>query len=253
MLTCFFMYKYWFSNNNKKKDYLKGIDIIYWINLERAINRKQEMETMLREPIFKTIKKQRIVAIDGLNDNIENEIKDSIIKTNNSSTNLEYACLLSHLNTIKRFSTTDKKIALILEDDMTLEYKQYWNKSIDTIIKNAPDGWDIIQLCYIIKSYIPRGEYTKNAKLFHSTGAYIINQKGAQKLMSKICNQNKYDLNIDISHNADIYLYEELNTYTYKYPYFIYKTDNNSYIHEEHVENIHNRSKQLIENNIYNI
>jgi len=41
-------------------------------------------------------------------------------------------------------------------------------------------------------------------------------------------------------------------TYTYKYPFFIYHTNNESYIHPEHVEFIHNRSKHIIEDRMYN-
>ena len=49
-----------------------------------------------------------------------------------------------------------------------------------------------------------------------------------------------------INHEADHYLYIKLKTYTYKYPYFIYKTDNNSFIHPEHIAPFHNTSKNKI-------
>jgi hypothetical protein len=247
-VSIFLYYKsYWYTQN-----YLNGIDIIYWINLDRAYERRKNMEDMFKDPVFNNIEKIRIKAIDGMNHDIITIINNSIYKTNDSSNKYEYACLLSHLNTINEFSKSNNNIALILEDDMTLEFKSKWKESIENIIINAPTDWEIIQLCYIIKNDIPTEIYTFNSINFHSTGAYIINKCGAKKFIEKIFINNKYNLDIGLSHNCDIYIFKILRTYTYKYPLFIYNDNNNSYIHEEHVENIHNRSKSSIIKYIYN-
>ena len=248
VLLCIFYYFY----SKKSPNYLKGIDVVYWINLDRARERKYKMEKMFKDIIFNNINIHRIQAIDGKDKDIQNFIKKYIYITNKSSNYLEYACLLSHLNTIREFSESDYDIALILEDDMTLEYKPYWETTIEYIIKNSPQNWEIIQLCYIVRNVIPNKMYTLNEELFHSTGAYIINKNAAKKFIKNIFIENKYNLDVEISHNADIYLYKELITYTYKYPFFIYETNNDSYIHSEHIEYIHNRSKNLISQYIYN-
>jgi len=251
IIFCLFLLLYYLYTPNKNY-YLKGIDVVYWINLDRARERKYKMEKMFKDIIFNNINIHRIQAIDGKDKDIQNFIKKNIYITNKSSNYLEYACLLSHLNTIREFSESDYDIALILEDDMTLEYKPYWETTIEYIIKNAPQNWEIIQLCYIVRNVIPNKMYTLNEELFHSTGAYIINKNAAKKFIKNIFIENKYNLDVEMSHNTDIYLYKELITYTYKYPFFIYETNNDSYIHSEHIEYIHNRSKNLISQYIYN-
>ena len=40
------------SNQN----YLDGVDIIYWINLERAKDREKHMKKVLDDPVFNNIK-----------------------------------------------------------------------------------------------------------------------------------------------------------------------------------------------------
>jgi len=45
--------------------YLDGIDIIYWINLDRSPDRKTSMESMFQDKAFDGIPIQRISAIDG--------------------------------------------------------------------------------------------------------------------------------------------------------------------------------------------
>lgn len=221
------------------KDYLEGIDVIYWINLDRSPDRRKRMKKMFKDPIFEGKKIVRITAVDGKAQDI-----DQVLNANfegmqpEKFTKVEYACLLSHLNAIKKFLESNNKVALIMEDDMTLEYKKYWKKSAKQIMKHAPSDWEIIQLCYITNSGIPFKNYTryKNGN-FASAGAYILNK-------NKIINNLKL-LTRDISHEADHYLFNRFNTYAYKYPMFIYGTNETSTIHQNHV-NGHDISKSMI-------
>ena len=228
-----------------KKDYLDGVDVIYWINLDRSLDRRQRMEQMFKDPAFKGKKIVRISAVDGkasdidqvLNANFEGMQSDKFTK-------VEYACLLSHLNTIKQFSESSDKTALIMEDDMTLEFKPYWKKSVQQIIDGAPYDWETIQLCYISNSGVPSKMYTKNAGNFFSTGAYLINK---QKLNT---HSKKYNLSQDLSHAADNYLFALYKTLVYKYPMFIYKDNQQSTIHPDHMS-MHNQSKRKIIQNLH--
>jgi GR25 family glycosyltransferase involved in LPS biosynthesis len=235
--------------NKTKKDYLDGIDVIYWINLDRSHDRRQRMEQMFKDPIFKGKKIVRISAVDGKASNI-----DKILQTNfegmhpDKFTKVEYACLLSHLNTIKQFSESNDETALIMEDDMTLEFKPYWKKSVQQIMDNAPNDWETIQLCYLISNMVPKKIYTKNTGNLFSTGAYIINQNGAKKILNYT---TKHVLNQNIKHPADDYLINSTVTYTYKYPMFIYGYNETSTIHQDHISG-HNGSKNIILKQIYN-
>jgi len=208
--------------------YINGIDIIYWINLDRSNDRRKNMEKIVSN--FK-IKNIRIKAIDGKLDTDEN-IYGKIITDKLSITKLEYACLLSHLNTIKQFSESKYEIALILEDDISLEFSIHWDKSISQIIKEAPKDWDIIMLGYIISSRAIINTYTKNTdkNTIFSTLSYIINKKSAIKFINSIYKNNKYNLTTKYNHQADNLLYRMNTTFVYKYPYFTYINNNISTI-----------------------
>jgi GR25 family glycosyltransferase involved in LPS biosynthesis len=225
--------------------YLDGIDIIYWINLDRSPDRKKSMETMFQDKAFDGIPNQRISAIDGKK---VDTVYDLIVIDNKKLSDNEYACLLSHLETIRTFSESKHDIALVMEDDVTLDFKPYWKKSVQQIMKNAPPDWDIIMLSYNntddLKS---KKDYEVFERNYHSTIAYIINKKAATKLIRDTYVNKRYDLNYNDPPYADVYLYEVNKTYVYKYPMFIYKTNNDSVIFNSK-ESIHymNESKQNI-------
>jgi len=233
-------------------DFLDGIDIVYYINLDRSKDRRDTMEEMFKDPVFNGKPIQRIAAIDGKDMN--EPVYDKLTLTQKRNTKLEYACLLSHLTTIKTFAELSLyENALILEDDMTLEFKKLWKKSLRTIIEEAPMDWEIIQLCYITGGML-RADYTLNNYQRNryggiaSMGAYIINKTAAKKLMTEMYDpvSGKYTLRDYHTHEADHYLYKVLRTYTYKWPYFIYPTVNTSTLHPEDL-NSHIRSKKRIE------
>jgi len=241
-----------FDNNN----YLDGIDIIYWINLNRSENRRDNMKKMLKDKVFEGIPDKRIIAYDGKNDT--KNVYDKLIIENKKQSDTEYACLLSHLETIRIFNDSSNNVALIFEDDVTLEFKEYWKKSVKEIMDKAPSDWEIIMLSYIYnldKNFLfsdwqkSDKEYDTNINnKYYSTIAYLINKKGSKKLMSMYSVDNKFLLKPGMIHAADFLIYESLITYVYKYPMFIYKTENDSLIHEDHL-NIHVKSKNKIVEN----
>jgi len=225
---------------------LNGIDIIYWINLDRSPERKTKMNEMFQDDAFQGIMNKRISAIDGKNpDNIEK----LLITQNKKETNFEYGCLLSHLESIRQFNDSYYNIALIMEDDATLEFKKYWKTSVKYIIKNAPPDWEIINLCYIIDTNHPYYNWNKENNYSDiptwSTLSYLINKKGSKKIIDSTYKNNKYALESNYIHTADDYIYNYLITYIYKYPMFIYKTENESLIHDSHLE-LHKISKEHI-------
>jgi len=227
-----------FESNQKK--YLDGVDVIYWINLDRSEDRKKSMEEMFEDSVFNGKKIIRISAVDGKSPDIDNIINSNFEKVYlDKYTKIEYACALSHVNALRKFAKSEHQIALIMEDDMTLEYKPYWKKSIKEIINNAPEDWNIIQLTYIINDKLPDKIYEKNNNKYFSTAAYIINKNNIN-IIPILPNKIKTDVPA-----ADYYLYDIFNTYLYKYPMFIYKSDEESTIHQDHINN-HNESKKKI-------
>jgi GR25 family glycosyltransferase involved in LPS biosynthesis len=222
--------------------YLDGIDIIYWINLDRSPDRKTSMEAMFQDKAFDGIPNQRISAIDGKK--VET-VYNLLMIDQKKLSDYEYACLLSHLETIRTFSESEHEVALIMEDDVTLDFKPYWKKSLQQIMNNAPHDWEIIMLSYNNTNDLKnKKDYEVFEKNYHSTIAYIINKKAATKLIRDIYVNKRYVLNYDDPPFADVYLYEVNKTYIYKYPMFIYKTNNDSTIKDSN--NYMNDSKKNI-------
>ncbi len=219
------------NTNVKVNKYLDVIDIIYWINLDRSEDRRNNMIRILKDI---NIPAERISAIDGKNISDDELFSNYSYETLNR-TRIEYSCLLSHLKTIQRFAQSEKEIALILEDDLSLEYVHLWDKKISEIIKEAPEDWDIIQLNYVTFMKLTEN-YTRNDKGHYSCcGSYLINKKGAKKLLDLIYKDNKFVLLPNKIHTSDNYIYSIVTTYTYKYPYFTYPNENTSTIHDNHI------------------
>jgi len=231
--------------SNKINKYIDSIDIIYWINLDRSIDRRKKMESYLKN--FK-IKQKRIQATDALL--IENDkLYSQFINYGEfNRTKIEYAVLHSHLKTIDEFVNSPYQMALIFEDDLSLEYVPLWDKKLSEIINKAPKDWDIIMLCYIFK-YQLNDMYTFNTSgKISSCLSYVINKNSAKKLINQIKKDNKYILHKNKIHTADDYIYSLLKTYAYKYPYFTYPNDNDSTIHPQELT-YHNYAKGIAEKN----
>ncbi len=237
--------------------FFDNIDIIYYINIDWATERRNNMENMLSQI---NIPYTRINAVDG--ENISDDaLYDNFIfeDDNNRLKKKEYACLLSHLNTLLTFYKSEYEHALVLEDDMTLEYSIYWDKKIKKIMDDAPEDWDIIMLNYCIRNKLPDKLYTLNKSVYMninndyaSAGAYIINKRGVKKLLNEIYFNNRFILKKDYIYYADIYIYNLLNTYVYLYPYFIYKTNNDSIITNNSNIDFQNDSKRKLFDNSWN-
>ena len=201
----------------------------YWINLNRDITRKNYMETIFKEHNIKNI---RIPAILGSPTEADKEL----------------ACTQSHIKAIKTFlETSNDDIGIICEDDLSFDYKPYWRKSIENIIKDAPKDWEIIQLGIIIDNNLDQEFYNNSTdyikhkpRKYWSMICYAINRKSAEKINNVQVNKENEYLRV-----ADLFLYSHFKTYTYKYPLFTYRDNNDSTIHPNHLS-IHVRSKEII-------
>ena len=239
-------------------NYLDGIDVIYWINLDRSVDRKLNMEQLFKDDAFKGIPVKRITAFDGKQDP---NIMSHFDIESPPQTYTEYAVFLSHLETIRTFKNSNYDVALVFEDDVTLEFKQYWTKSVKKIMADAPQNWDILLLSYMyseLNNVIPFYDwvscdtnYDSALNKYFSAVAYVINKKGANKLMDSMYSNGKYTLNPNIKHVSDVYIFGVVNSYVYKYPMFIYDTNFESTIHQDHIP-YHIRSKENIINNYKN-
>jgi len=233
-------------------NYLDGVNIIYWISLDRAIDRRKNMEKLLKDSIFKNIKNVRISGLDAKYKNPRKNFVTNVTDLNHLNRNADdtqYAILYSHLEAIRKFSITNDENALIFEDDLSVNKKK-WKKSIRDIIKNAPFDWEIIKLSQcgnkvFNQTYTLWEPYTINvpenlhenaykwrtSMLTGDWGAYgyLINNKAAKKIICQIYKNNKYVLSNDFYHVSDAFIFQSLKTYIYKYPYFTHNDNNISY------------------------
>uniref|UniRef100_A0A6C0D3D2 Glycosyl transferase family 25 domain-containing protein n=1 Tax=viral metagenome TaxID=1070528 RepID=A0A6C0D3D2_9ZZZZ len=237
------------KNKNKITDN-NNIDIIYWINMDKSRTRRIHMKKLLKNDIFRHIEKKRIKAVDGSKPNIETELSSIFENMDLCKYNLkEYAGLLSHLNTLIEFSNSNNNIALIFEDDVSLEYKKYWTESIQQVIQNAPKNWDVLQLSIninknsVLAKYVKKPLYVKGCAA--CAAAYIINKQGVLRFLHKVRKNGKFILHKNTEHYADIYMFENMNTYVYRYPMFTYIIKDSTQ-HPDHLVS-HAQSKQIVD------
>ena len=238
-----------------KKYYLNKInfiDHIVWINLNKCIDRKNYMKLILNNI---NIPNSRIEAIDG------NQLYNIILNNINIKkkiSNCEIACCLSHIKAVNYLNTIPGKYFMICEDDISIDNLYYFNKkTLKDIILESPN-FDILLLYKtysdeINNLYVKWIDYYKNGlnKVIYGAVCYIISREG----INKICNYVKYfntnDYNIFEFNSksnkefdlADIYLFNNLETIVYKYNFINTNNDNDSLIHNEHL-NFHKISSE---------
>lgn len=111
--------------DNKRPVINKGIDAIYYINLDKREDRKKEF-------------------LDNFNQIDENRIVR--IQAHYYPENGAVGCLMSHITALnKALEDGVGENILICEDDFTIKDMDYCNKMLDLIFTKIPD-WDVIML-----------------------------------------------------------------------------------------------------------
>lgn len=224
---------------------MDGIDVIYWINLDRSQDRRQRMNQVFQDPIFNGVEIIRFSAIDCAIEDLDKYISN----TDRPQTKVEYCCLLSHMECIRLFSQQSKhKNAIIMEDDVTLDYKEHWKNNIAEVMKQAPLGWECLMLAYMSNN-IPNDLYTYNQDNHWSCLSYVVPLNSAKKIIDDCYDwtSGKYMFDPYISHEADKYIFLKLVTYVYRYPYFIYGYDETSTLDHQGAVRFHNSSRKRID------
>jgi len=156
----------------------------------------------------------------------------------------EFACISSHIKAMKEAITnTNDEWFVVMEDDMLLPY----DIDYDTLIKDAPPDFEILQLCI---SYGNTVEFLYNNLLLNNklhfikwqyllpcAGMYIVSRKGAEKLVNKFYVNGKYDFSsCEFQIVADVALYSTANTYTATFPCSYPNIEMRSEIHPHHLD-----------------
>lgn len=241
--------------NISKLNLINNIDKIYWINMNISKNRKKLMEDLLNNI---NIENERFEGIDG---SIVSDICTKYFYAINNIypqySNKEYAILLSHLSVIEKYAMTngnDNKynIALICEDDLSLDFIKYWKKDFKTIIEEAPIDWEIIMLGYFSINIDKQNIYNKWNNEW-SAISYLINNKNIKNKINNLKKDNLWICDENDLMVSDNYIFSKFNTYVYKYPYFTFPNNNDSTLHEDHLNyhKIYKMANYIVNENIY--
>ena len=244
-------YNYYFDNiitNFENFNKIDGINKIYYINLENSKLRNESMLHILKNI---NINYERHDALDGRKiANIKDKYFDNneVNNVNNINTNSEYAVLYSHLSLIDKLQNIQGEYFLIFEDDLSLDFQKYWNHSIENIINDAPEDWEVIMLGYFTLNL----KFDSNYREWNndwSALSYIIRGSSIKKINEYKIN-NKFKLFHDVN-VADNYIFRLFKTYVYKYPLFTINNNNKSTFHNDHdhYQKIYKNINLLILNN----
>ena len=212
------------------------VDHIVWINLDRSHKRKKEMLKKL-EPI--NIPNTRIKAVDGKNQEMIKKFKKGLVY---SISDIEFACLLSHIKAISFCENLPGEHFLIVEDDVSFKKNlAFFRISLKDIIKNAPP-FEILMIYKNLLRPLPylytdwNQEYEKG---WHISGcvAYVITKKGVKTILRNVFYEKQkdtfhfYNKNINL---ADLFLFQNSHTIIYRYNFFSVEVKEST-IHTEHL------------------
>ncbi len=106
-------------------------------------------------------------------------------------TKSEVGCALSHLKAYKKFIESNHKVALVIEDDISIPYNL--KNIISEIAKKNDERKSIVTLLSKVNKYInkPIYELSNGQKIFKAIDAayahgYLINRSAAKKLLEKL-------------------------------------------------------------------
>lgn len=205
LLGSFLSYKIFYEQyiNNKT------IFNTYLINLKQNTERLEDFKNTYPSDLYKY---KLIDAVNGKDiSNITSLLSDKAVdefkflietgrrKFHYQLTHGAVGCYLSHVKTWKTISESDKYIGIIFEDDCVLP--PYFLFTINDILLNSPDDWDIILLGPLnITSEKYNDSFDKISK-FILLHCYIINKKAIDKI-------NKTNLIKPITQQIDHFLSE---------------------------------------------
>lgn len=205
---------------------------IYFINLDESINRKIKLEQQLKHYFINV---QRVRAISGKN--LKNNIYANKAETftydftqfrNCNLKANEVGCTLSHFKAVNIIYENKHPYAIVFEDDVDLKYMRYWGITLEEIINNAPEDFDIIKLhsfskiltnLKFLNSEIRYREISSYPKQELSTAGLIWSDKGINK-MRRFFDKNHLMVSSKDTESivADYVLFKLNKTYQYTMP-----------------------------------
>lgn len=180
-------------------------------------NSDMSKKTILRFPgvVGKNEKPVKWLTLDSLND-LKDIEKRGYRTHHHSLTRGGLGCFLSHYSLATKLLNDDTNDAYLIFEDDTTVFPFTYNK-IKESLNYISDDWDII-LFYTIRAVgRPTNKYFNRLKSFWGMNSYIINKKGAKKIIDEV-KENKIDGQIDCYLSRMIQK-DKLNIYSSKNHY----------------------------------
>ena len=209
-----------------KKDRINKINIpIYYINLDKSIDRKEFMEKQFKDYNITDYKRVSGVYGKNITNTSESTVDGIKFKNHNPELSLsEIGCTLSHLKAIKLAFDNNEKMVVIMEDDCSLELMPLFDSDLKNIIsQNIPKDWGIAQLFTLNCQKVDKYDNYVFADLpqckNHSSCAYVVNRKGMEIMLNKY--YDKKTNTFLVYGPADLQLFDNTKTYFINIPLFI--------------------------------
>lgn len=244
------------SPDQVRTDYVPSLKF-FWINLERATQRKQRMQQEFEK---RSIQHKRVNAFDGQVVDFRPLIESKIPHTQLLKHKLEIATSLSHLKALHAFVLEGDDVGIICEDDLSFEYETLWKKSLQEMIAAAPQNWQVLQLGLTInipkewhnimesgKTYLPRKAHWYSALAYavkRSHAISVLTEHGISCTDKQFASRFKIN-NIEQAQSERIVIGTGPTKYLVYPPVFTYPSQNDSYIHPQHLR-MHESSKNMI-------
>ena len=233
----------------------------FYINLDRAVERRERMTEQLTS---RGIPFERVTAVDA-NAGPNGSVLFDYVPTNwrggmLNAFKAEIATTISHLKAIHQFVQSQEPVGIIVEDDAIFEYEPKWPYTLAEVINGAPKGWEILTLSITTSENAmydgimrARKRYHHRKSNFYSAVAYAITRQHAINLLSGRykCDVSSPTFSCKLNGNA-AQMQSEINVlgvgphrYFLYPPAFTYPTENNSYIHPNHIQG-HKNCKAVV-------
>ena len=204
---------------------------LHWINLERSLDRRQNMEQQLRD--MPDIASKRIEAVTV--QNIIQLYQNGRIRTNGfdlakrtdtawkmhikrTYSYVEAACLFSHIRSWEKIAAGNNEFGLVTEDDIEFAPKFY--EKLLHAMQTAPDDWEVLQLHTNNQQVREHGsvvdvDWIQWLPHHWGTLIYVMRKTKALDLLYSIKKDNSYTFSYENVLVADEYTYWKGKTYTY--------------------------------------
>jgi GR25 family glycosyltransferase involved in LPS biosynthesis len=172
ILVLSLVYFFYETNDQKELRFKNNIsEYIYQIELYNNVYPRKKLISI---PVYYTLNKTNL---------LEEQLKKNVERY--------YPINSSLLETIYKAYQNGEEVIIIINDNMYLDMTNIIDHTIEDIVKNTPDGWDVLQLYSTYKNStilkkIGIHSYHYTESNLESDIAYVINRKGMEKWFKKI-------------------------------------------------------------------